>query len=31
MSTRITAFASPENGNYKKHAKVLNACIEVRI
>ena len=31
MSTRITGFVSPENENYKKHAKVLNACIEAGI
>jgi len=31
MSTRITGYVSPENENYKKHAKVLNACIEAGI
>jgi hypothetical protein len=31
MSTGITGFVSPENGDYKKHAKVLNACIEAGI
>jgi len=27
MSTRITGFVSPENKDYKKHSKVLIACI----
>ena len=31
MSTRITGFVLPDNENYKKHAKVLNACIEAGI
>ena len=31
MTTQITGFVSPENENYKKHAKVLNACIEAGI
>lgn len=31
MSTAITGFVSPENENYKKHAKVLNACFEAGI
>jgi len=31
MSTRITGFVSPENEKYKKHAKVLIACIEASI
>ena len=31
MSTRITGFVSPENENYKKHSKVLIACIEAGI
>ena len=31
MSTHVTGFVSPENENYKKHAKVLNACIEAGV
>ena len=31
MSTRITGFVSPVNENYKKHSKVLIACIEAGI
>lgn len=31
MSTRITGFVSSENENYKKHSKVLIACIEAGI
>jgi len=31
MSTYVTGFVSPENENYKKHAKVLIACIEAGI
>jgi hypothetical protein len=31
MSTHIIGFVSSENENYKKHAKVLNACIEAGI
>lgn len=31
MSTNITGFVSPENENYKKHCKVLTACIEAGI
>jgi hypothetical protein len=31
MSTYVKGFVSPENENYKKHAKVLNACIEAGI
>ena len=31
MSTHVTGFVSPENENYKKHSKVLIACIEAGI
>ena len=31
MSTRITGFVSPENDNYKKHSRVLIACIDAGI
>jgi hypothetical protein len=31
MSSRVTGFVSPEDENYKKHAKVLNACIDADI
>ncbi len=31
MSTQITGFVSPENENYKKHSKVLIACIDAGI
>jgi hypothetical protein len=31
MSTRITGFVSSENENYKKHSKVLIACVEAGI
>ena len=31
MSTRVVGFVSPENETYKKHAKVLRACIEAEI
>lgn len=31
MSTRITGFVSPEDKNYKKHSKVLIACIDAGI
>jgi len=31
MSTHIIGFVSPENENYKKHAKVVIACIEAGI
>ncbi len=31
MSTHIIGFVSPENENYKKHSKVLIACIEAGI
>lgn len=31
MSTHVTGFISPENENYKKHSKVLIACIEAGI
>lgn len=31
MSTHVTGFVSPENEDYKKHSKVLIACIEAGI
>jgi len=31
MSTRVTAFASDKDETYKKHAKVLMACVEADI
>ena len=31
MSTSVTGFVSPENDLYKKHSKVLLACIEAEI
>lgn len=31
MSTHVIGFVSPENENYKKHAKVLLACIDADI
>lgn len=31
MSTYLVGFVSPENENYKKHSKVLIACIEAGI
>ena len=31
MSTHVIGFISPENENYKKHSKVLIACIEAGI
>lgn len=31
MSTYVTGFVSPENENYKKHSKVLLACLEAGI
>jgi len=31
MSTHITGFVSPENENYKKHSKVLLACLEAGV
>ncbi len=31
MSTHVTGFISPDNATYKKHAKVLEACIEAGI
>ena len=31
MSTNVIAFVSPENEDYKKHSKVLLACIEANI
>ena len=31
MSTRVVGFISPNNETYKKHAKVLEACIEAGI
>ena len=31
MSTNVVGFVSPENENYKKHSKVLIACIEAGV
>lgn len=31
MSTHVTGFVSPENELYKKHSKVLEACIEAGV
>lgn len=31
MSTYITGFVSPENETYKKHSKVLLACLDADI
>lgn len=31
ISTHVTGFVSPENENYKKHSKVLLACLEAGI
>lgn len=31
MSTRVIGFVSPNDENYKKHSKVLIACIEAGI
>lgn len=31
MSTHITGFVSPENETYKKHSKVLLACVDAGI
>jgi hypothetical protein len=31
MSTIVTGFVSPENEMYKKHSKVLMACIEAGV
>lgn len=31
MSTHVKGFVSTENENYKKHSKVLIACIEAGI
>lgn len=31
MSTCITGFVSPENETYKKHSKVLLACLDADI
>ncbi len=31
MSTNVIGFVSPDNENYKKHSKVLIACIEAEI
>jgi len=31
MSTYVKGFVSPENETYKKHCKVLDACIEAGI
>jgi len=31
MSTNIIGFVSPDDENYKKHSKVLTACIEAGI
>jgi hypothetical protein len=31
MTTRIKGFVSPENEDYKKHSKVLIACMEAGI
>jgi len=31
MSTHVMGFVSPENEKYKKHSKVLIACIEAGI
>ena len=31
MVSFVTAFISPENDEYKKHARVLRACIEADI
>lgn len=28
MSTHVTAFTSPNNTEYQKHAKVLKVCLE---
>jgi hypothetical protein len=31
MTTNVTGFVSPEDENYKKHSKVLIACIEAGV